>query len=149
VLHECDVLVLPVTEANLSRNNEVAPRGTRSLIAIECKYYAGHLSLQLARGFHGLHADLGVKNPYFIANLQAQRIQRYLTYLGRNWESGVMPHSQEATFFVGQLREAFKKYQSSEGSLALLRTLRSNVLRSVKAQGRRNTFAAVTGNVSA
>lgn len=118
VLHECDVLVLPVAEAELSRTNDVAPRGTRSLIAIECKYYAGHLSLQLARGFHGLHADLGVKNPYFIANLKAQRIQRYLTSLSRNWESGVIPNTQEATFFVGQLREAFKKYQSSEGWLA-------------------------------
>jgi len=76
ILHECDVLVLPVAEAELSRANEVAPRGTRSLIAIECKYYTGYLSLQLARGFHGLHADLGVKNPYFIANLQAQRVER-------------------------------------------------------------------------
>jgi hypothetical protein len=119
VLHECDVLVLPTAEAELSRTREVAPRGRRSLIAIECKYYAGHLSLQLARGFHGLHADLGVKNPYFIANLKAQRIQRYLTALGRNWENSVVPGSQEANFFVGQLREAFKKYQSSEGWLAL------------------------------
>jgi hypothetical protein len=119
VLHECDVLVLPVAEAELSRSRLVAPRGTRSLIAIECKYYAGHLSLQLARGFHGLHADLGVKNPYFIANIKAQRIQRYLTYLSRNWENGVIPNTREATFFVGQLREAFKKYQSSEGMLTL------------------------------
>jgi hypothetical protein len=117
VLHECDVLVLPVDEAELSRNNDVAPRGTRVLIAIECKYYAGHLSLKLARGFHGLHADLGVKNPYFIANIKAQRIERYLTSLGRNWENGVIPNSQEATFFVGALRDAFKKYQSREGSL--------------------------------
>jgi hypothetical protein len=60
-----------------------------------------------------------VKNPYFVANLKAQRIQRYLTSLGRNWESGVIPNSLEATFFVGQLREAFKKYQSSEGQLDL------------------------------
>jgi hypothetical protein len=119
VLHECDVLVLPVAEAELSRSRRVAPRGTRALIAIECKYYAGHLSLQLARGFHGLHADLGVKNPYFIANIKAQRIQRYLTYHSRNWENGVIPHTQETTFFIGQLREAFKKYQSSEGWLAI------------------------------
>jgi hypothetical protein len=119
VLHECDVLVLPVAEAELSRAREVAPRGSRSLIAIECKYYAGHLSLHLARGFHGLHADLGVKNPYFMANLKAQRIQRYLTTLGRNWENGVIPDSHEATFFIGQLREAFKKYQSSEGWLTV------------------------------
>lgn len=96
----------------------VAPRGTRSLIAIECKYYERYLSLHLARGFHGMHADLGVKNSYFIANLRAQRIEKYLTSLGRNWERGVIPDSQEATFFVGALREAFKKYQSREGGLA-------------------------------
>jgi hypothetical protein len=118
VPHECDVLVLSAAEASLSRDRGVVPRGTRSLIAIECKYYAGYLSLHLARGFHGMHADLGVKNPYFIANLRAQRIEKYLTSLGRNWERGVIPDSQEATFFVGQLREAFKKYQSREGGLA-------------------------------
>lgn len=118
VLHECDVLVLPAAEATLSRDNEVAPRGTQSLIAIECKYYAGHLSLGLARGFHGLHADLGVKNPYFIANLAAPRIQKYLTYHKRNWESGVIPRSRRSVYFEGQLREAFKRYQSMEGSLA-------------------------------
>jgi hypothetical protein len=60
-----------------------------------------------------------VKNPYFIANMKAQRIQKYLTSLGRNWENDVIPDSQEAGFFVAQLRETFKKYQSSEGWLAL------------------------------
>jgi len=118
VLHEADVLVLPSTEAELPRNKDVAPRGFRSIIAIECKYYAGHLSLHLARGFHGLHADLGVKNSYFISNLEAPRIQKYLTYHGRNWERDVVPNSRESNFFIGALREAFKKYQSSEGTLA-------------------------------
>jgi hypothetical protein len=118
ILHECDVLVLPVEEANLSRTKNVAPRGTRSLIAIECKYYSGYLSLYLARSFHGLHADLGLKYPYFVTNLRAQRIERYLTYHNRNWENGVVPHSREATYFEGQVREAFKKYQSIHGALA-------------------------------
>ena len=116
VLHECDVLVLPVAEAELSRSRQVAPRGTRALVAIECKYYAGHLSLGLARGFHGLHADLGVKNPYFVANLKAQRIQRYLTSLGRNWESGVVPNSLDATFFGVHSRGAVNWCQASAGS---------------------------------
>jgi hypothetical protein len=118
VLHESDVLVLLASEAELSWKNEVAPRGSKSIISIECKYYAGHLSLNLARGFHGLQADLGVKNSYFISNLEAPRIQKYLTYHGRNWERDVVPGSKEAGFFVGALREAFKKYQSSEGALA-------------------------------
>jgi len=110
--------VLSAAEARLSRKEQVAPRGSRALIAIECKYYAGHLSLGLARGFHGLHADLGVKNPFFIANIGAQRIERYLTYHNRNWESRVVPGSQESVYFEGQLREAFKRYQSAEGMLA-------------------------------
>lgn len=118
VLHESDVLVLPSAEAELSRDNDVAPRGSKSIIAIECKYYAGHLSLHLARGFHGLQADLGVKNSYFISNLEAPHIQKYLTYHGRNWERDVLPNSRESNFFVGALREAFKKYQSNEGALA-------------------------------
>ena len=118
VLHECDVLVLPVEEANLSRSRNVAPRGTRSLIAIECKYYASHLSLQLARAFHGLHSDLGLKYPFFVTNLRAQRVERYLTYHNRSWENGVIPHSREAVYFEGLIRESFKKYQSARGALA-------------------------------
>ena len=119
VLHECDVLVLSAEEAQLSRDQDVAPRGSRSLIAIECKYYASYLSLGLARGFHGLHADLGVKYPFFITNLRAQRIERYLTYHNRSWETMVFPNSREAIYFEGQLREAFKKYQSISGPIAL------------------------------
>jgi hypothetical protein len=118
VLHECDVLVLSMNEANLSRNRSVAPRGTRSLMAIECKYYAGYLSLYLARGFHGLHSDLGLKYPFFVANLRAQRVERYLTYHNRNWENGVIPNSRQSVYFEGQVREAFKKYQSIHGALA-------------------------------
>jgi hypothetical protein len=36
VLHECDVLVLPEEEAELCRQNDVAPKGNRCLLAIEC-----------------------------------------------------------------------------------------------------------------
>jgi hypothetical protein len=50
VLHECDVLVLPEEEAALCRQNEVAPKGSRCLLAIECKYYGSYLALGLARG---------------------------------------------------------------------------------------------------
>src|SRR5215469_14088718 len=56
-------VVLPAEEANLSRTRNVSPRGARSLIAIECKYYASYLSLHLARSFHGLRSDLWSKFP--------------------------------------------------------------------------------------
>jgi len=117
VLHECDVLVLPVDEAALARSKSVAPRGTRALLAVECKYYAGHLSLYLARGFHGLHTDLGLQHPFFVANIRARRIERYLSYHKRTWENGVMPGTDEALYLEGLMRESFKKHIAVRGVL--------------------------------
>lgn len=118
VLHECDVLVLPSDEANLSRSKQVAPRGSRSLLAVECKYYATYLSLYLARGFHGLHSDLGMKHPFFVANLRAPRVERFLSYHNRSWENGVVPGTRQATYFEGLARDAFKRHQAIRGALA-------------------------------
>jgi len=118
VLHECDVLVLPAVEAALSRSKSVAPRGSRSLLAVECKYYTSHISLYLARGFHGLHSDLGLKHPFFVANIRAARIERYLSYHQRRWENGVMPGTSEAAYLEGLIRDAFKQHMAVRGALA-------------------------------
>ncbi|MGH2777281.1 MAG: hypothetical protein ACRDJB_01380 [Actinomycetota bacterium] len=75
------------------------------------------MSLYLARSFHGLHSDLGLKYPFFVGNLRAQRVERFLSYHNRSWENGVMPGSREAVYFEGQVREAFKKHQSVRGVL--------------------------------
>lgn len=117
VLHECDVLVLPEAEASISRSRQVAPRGNRSLLAVECKYYASHLALYLARGFHGLHSDLGLRYPFFVANVRAPRIERYLSYHKRTWENGVVPGAVEATYLEGLVRDAFKRHQAVRGAL--------------------------------
>lgn len=117
VLHECDVLVLPTMEADISRNRNVSPRGGYSLFAVECKFYVSSLQLHLARAFLGLHQDLGVKLSYFVANTVHKRIERLVNHHGRKWETGVVPASNEATFLVGQFREAFKGYQAANGTL--------------------------------
>ncbi len=118
VLHECDVLVLPAAEADLARTKSVAPRGSRSLLAVECKYYGTHLSLYLARGFQGLHNDLGLKHPFFVANINSPRVERYLSYHNRRWGHGVRPQSTEEACFIGALREAFKHHVAVRGVLA-------------------------------
>ncbi|NHC15958.1 hypothetical protein [Motilibacter deserti] len=118
VLHECDVLVLPADEAALSRTKQVAPRGIRCLLGVECKYYATHLALHLARGFHGLHSDLGLLHPFFVANIGAPRIQRYLSHHKRKWEVDVLPGGNAARYLEGQFREAFKTYIAMRGTLA-------------------------------
>ena len=112
------MLVLPSDEAALSRSRQVAPRGTRCLLAVECKYYASHLSLYLARGFHGLHSDLGLKHPFLVSNVRAPRIERYLNYHNRSWENGVVPHSDEAQYLEGLMRDAFKRHIAIRGVLS-------------------------------
>lgn len=118
VLHECDVLVLPAAEAELARQREVAPRGTRCLLAVECKYYGTHLQLYLARGFHGLHSDLGLAHPFFAANINAPRVERFLSYHRRRWAHGVVPRSAEESYFIGAVRESFKQHVAVRGVLA-------------------------------
>ncbi len=114
VLHECDVLVVPRSEAEISRTKQVVPRGSRALIAVECKFYSNNLALHLARGFHGLHADLGLKNPFFVSNVRSGSVERFLTHHKRQWENGVAPNANEATYLVGAFREAFKRFQAAE-----------------------------------
>lgn len=116
VLHECDVLVLPRTEAEISRSRQVVPRGSRALIAVECKFYSSNLALHLARGFHGLHSDLGLKHPFFVSNVRSIGVERFLTHHKRQWENGVEPDTAEATYLVGAFREAFKRFQAIDGS---------------------------------
>lgn len=118
VLHECDVLVLPAAEADLARARSVAPRGSRALLAVECKYYGTHLALYLARGFHGLHSDLGLRHPFFVANINSQRVERYLSYHRRHWEHEVVPGSPEEQYFIGAVRDAFKSHIAMRGVLA-------------------------------
>jgi hypothetical protein len=117
VLHECDVLILPEDEAALCRQNEVAPKGNRCLLAIECKYYGSYLDLGLARGFVGLHADLGMQ-AIFVANVRATRVERYLTSHKRHWENGVTARAREVEYLKGQIRGSYKQHRALRNPVA-------------------------------
>jgi hypothetical protein len=117
VLHECDVLVLPREEADRARTQQVAPRGGRSLLAIECKFYTSNLKLGQARGFEGLHADLGTRRTLFVANINAVRVARYLNARRRSWEQTVRPGTQQVTHVETLIREAFKDHCAKHGRL--------------------------------
>ncbi|WP_157437526.1 hypothetical protein [Actinoplanes subtropicus] len=117
VLHECDVLVLSQEEADRARGQQVAPRGGRSLLAIECKFYTSNLKLGQARGFEGLHADLGTRHTLFVANLNAVRVARYLNARRRIWEQTVRPGAQQVTHVETLIREAFKDHCARHGQL--------------------------------
>src|SRR5438132_13972232 len=61
VLHECDIAVLTGAEAATCRLDQVGPRQSKVIVAVECKFYSVALPLGLARGFVGLVSDLPPK----------------------------------------------------------------------------------------
>lgn len=114
VLHECDVLVLPRSEARAARSRKVAPRGSTILIAVECKYYTSPIGIALGREFQGLHADASTKEPRFVSNLCSKNVERYLTHLGREWNSLVVPSSVPASDLESAFRRSFSRYKASQ-----------------------------------
>lgn len=107
VLHECDVLVLDSTEAQICRNSSQAPapRPSRARIVIEAKYYTTALPLQLGRAFLGLVRDLPSKNSFFVFNREAKAIERLLAHKKQQWEHHIVPTNEVA---VERLRNAFQ-----------------------------------------
>lgn len=112
VLHECDVLVLPAEEAALSRAQGIAPRGSQSVLIVECKYYVSNLGIGLARNFEGLRADIRTQNELFVANTRSSSIVRYLDARKRGFEPDVVPHSPQAGYLQAESRKTFKSYLS-------------------------------------
>ncbi|MFI9270201.1 hypothetical protein ACIGXM_05740 [Kitasatospora sp. NPDC052896] len=112
VLHECDVLLLPVEEAALSRAERIAPRGSQCLLIIECKYYVAPMNIGLARNFEGLRADIRTHSELFVSNTSTSSIVRYLHARKRGSERDVVPNSAQAGYLQGKIREVFKDYLS-------------------------------------
>ncbi|OII62547.1 hypothetical protein BJP40_27335 [Streptomyces sp. CC53] len=110
VLHECDVLVLPAEEAALSREQDVAPRGSQSILIVECKYYVSNLGIGLARNFEGLRADIRTQSELFVSNIGSPSIVRYLDARKRGFERDVVPNSPQAGYLQGEIRKTFKSY---------------------------------------
>jgi hypothetical protein len=105
VLHELDVCVLTHAEAETCRRNQVPPRSSRVLIAVECKFYTSLLSLDLARAFIGLESDISTKDAFFVTNTSSSSVERLLTARSRKWEHNIVPSSQVN---VDRLRNTFQ-----------------------------------------
>lgn len=106
VLHECDVAVLPQTEAQTCRDNDVHPRSSKLVLAVECKFYTVSVPLNLARSFIGLGVDLGTVACFFVVNTDSEVIERLLAHHRRNWEHKVLPETQ---LNADRLRNSFQK----------------------------------------
>lgn len=115
VLHECDVCVLFQDEANTCRSTAGAsPRVSQVIMAMECKYYASTIPLDLARSFMGLLVDLGQENRFFIVNTGSASVQQLLTKHRKAWDSRIIPSSPiDVNRLLGVLGDTFKKYKNN------------------------------------
>lgn len=82
VLHECDVLLLEKSEAEICRNNKVSPQSSKAILAGECKYYSPrNFGIKLAREFLGLTSDFSSNcKYYFIYNTTSQSVEELLAH---------------------------------------------------------------------
>jgi len=112
VLHECDVAVIDFSEAETCRRKSVAPRSNKVLIAVECKFYATSLGLDLARSFIGLVSDISTKNPIFVTNNSSPTLEKLLSERGKKWEHNIIPKSSSLSRLENEFRTAFKHYKA-------------------------------------
>lgn len=112
VLHECDVAVIDGDEADLCRREQVHPRASKVLIAVECKFYTTAIQLHLGRGFLGLTNDILRKDRYFVTNGASTSVNKLITYHQTEWEFGVLPKTRAADALVHSFARAFRNYRA-------------------------------------
>jgi hypothetical protein len=108
VLHECDVLLLEKSEAELCRNNNVSPQSSKAILAAECKYYSPrNFGIKLAREFLGLTRDFSNNcKYYFIYNTTSQSVEELLAHhKNGRWFRYVVPSRIDD---VNLIRSEFK-----------------------------------------
>ena len=114
VLHEFDVCVLRRSEAVTARQDHVHPRQSKVIVGVECKFYATHLNLGLARSFIGLGSDVTAKRMYFVTNTSSLSVEKLLTARSQNWANQIYPGStNEIDKLRSGFQTAFKYYLSS------------------------------------
>lgn len=132
VLHECDVSVIDLNEAQkcrLSVPANVSPRARKVLLAAECKFYKSGLRLNLARSFVGLTADFSGKPFYFVANTssalatgtkrrpRSESIEIFLNkrLQAHQWQVAIVPtETRKVDRLQGSFEEMFKMYKTTK-----------------------------------
>lgn len=113
LIHEADILVLTGAEGQLCRQNLVPPRSHRSIVAVECKFYASSIKIGLARAFVGLCSDLSSRECYFVTNATSISVEKLLTHQRRKWQSPVEPGTPGVVErFRNSVQDTFKDYKT-------------------------------------
>jgi hypothetical protein len=112
-LNEADVAVIPWSEGESCRNNDVEPRASSALLTVECKFYTTPLPLGMGRGFIGLCAEFGRKKSYFAMNQPQGTVGLLLKKHAEHWEHSIVPASAtDVGRFIGNLQTPFKNFKT-------------------------------------
>lgn len=109
VLHEYDVLVLTRAEGVRCRQNNLHPRTSQAIAAVEAKFYSGSIPLSLAREFIGLTSDV-LRSGCFVANTGSGQVARLLAAKGREWQDGVTPGQPGVARVKSYFEDAMRNY---------------------------------------
>jgi hypothetical protein len=113
VTHECDIAVLDQTEADFARYEDVHPRCSKVLLAIEAKFYGARLGIDLARGFLGLTEEIQATDRFFAANTTSASVSKMLAKHRRGWETSLIPSNANAEQRLrGHFETVFKNYKA-------------------------------------
>lgn len=111
VLHECDVLAMRRTEARNCRALQIAPRSSSLVVAVEAKFYATPLDIDLGRSFVGLIGDISAKWPYLASNSTSGPIARlFAKKRDRHFYERAVPGSPASIRLRSFFEDAFARY---------------------------------------
>jgi hypothetical protein len=111
VPHECDVVVLPSSEANACRLTNTHPRHASVVIAAECKYYYSNLPFRLSREFLGLCKEMRAVDCYFAVNTSKESVEKVLAYYRCHCETLVLPSAPGNETLLHTFRSAFRDFK--------------------------------------
>jgi hypothetical protein len=101
VMHECDVVVLYADAAATCRTEEVHPKSSQLLLAVECKFYVqSTMGVGLARSFLGLNLEIKhtKRECYFVAVSGSTNVERLFEHHQKDWETKVSPNDPKLRF---------------------------------------------------
>lgn len=116
VNHECDVAVLDQDEAITCRDENVHPRSSKVLLAIECKYYlSSSLGVDLGRSFLGLIDDIYTDGRFFVSTQNAGSVDKLFSRHKKEFEIGLSPLTpDEEVRLRGSFEKIFRNYQARQ-----------------------------------
>tara|TARA_R110002072_G_C7959798_1_gene533789 strand:+ start:550 stop:1221 length:672 start_codon:yes stop_codon:yes gene_type:complete len=114
VRHELDVSVIWKDEADTCRASQVDPRYNKVVLAAECKMYqTSYLTVKLGREFIGYATDLRGVTTSFVANKQANSLEKLLVQHKKNRALSVIPtNSTRVNQLKATIQTAFQDFKT-------------------------------------